>query len=239
MKEIAFFILPLGGVLAVLLCTPLQFLQRACISFSCLQLSVGRRFSLRISSAFFFYSLFRFASTCLRVLRDSRAFDPEGPYGAQAPAGPWGAPAPSAARGLSLDVRRQAQILRHQRNFWITLSAVFIWLFVWILAKLLHWYWREIEAREKQVAELQQRRRAAAARPAALAPAPSPPRPPRETRPGGEVEMTAAERSREASGEGARETPRGEDSAAARAPTSSRQRGSCRQPQAQSQDLVD
>lgn len=60
--------------------------------------------------------------------------------------------------GGSLDVRRQAQVLRYQRNFWITLSAVFIWLFVWWLAKLLRWYWQAIEQREAIVKELKKKR---------------------------------------------------------------------------------
>ncbi|PHJ23235.1 b-cell receptor-associated 31-like protein [Cystoisospora suis] len=169
MKEIAYFILPLGGIFAFLLCLPMQFIQRACISVSCLQLSIGSRLSLRISSTFFFYSLCRFIHTWIRVNQD---YSHAGVGISLDSPDKWtGFPLSSAGRypGAhtspgsvgSLDVRRQAQVLRHQRNFWITLSAVFIWLFVWWLAKLLRWYWQAIEQKEAVVKELKKKRESA------------------------------------------------------------------------------
>ncbi|KYK62857.1 B-cell receptor-associated 31-like protein [Toxoplasma gondii TgCatPRC2] len=145
MKEIAFFLLPLGGILSFLLCLPIQCVQRACISFASLQLSLGR-VSLRLSATCFLYSLLRFVHVCTRVARDA---SPQ-----SAGLGAPGASHPNAGAGLALDVRRQAQVLRHQRNFWITLSAVFVWLFVWWLAKLLRWYWRSLAAKQKEVETL-------------------------------------------------------------------------------------
>ncbi|KYF38827.1 B-cell receptor-associated 31-like protein [Toxoplasma gondii ARI] len=145
MKEIAFFLLPLGGILSFLLCVPIQCVQRACISFASLQLSLGR-VSLRLSATCFLYSLLRFVHVCTRVARDA---SPQ-----SAGLGAPGASHPNAGAGLALDVRRQAQVLRHQRNFWITLSAVFVWLFVWWLAKLLRWYWRSLAAKQKEVETL-------------------------------------------------------------------------------------
>ncbi|KEP61036.1 UNVERIFIED_CONTAM: hypothetical protein HHA_275770 [Hammondia hammondi] len=147
MKEIAFFLLPLGGLLSFLLCLPIQCVQRACISFASLQLSLGR-VSLRLSATCFLYSLLRFVHVCTRVARDASPHS----AGLVTPGlVPPGVSHPHAGAGFALDVRRQAQVLRHQRNFWITLSAVFVWLFVWWLAKLLRWYWRSLEAKQKEV----------------------------------------------------------------------------------------
>ncbi|CBZ50242.1 conserved hypothetical protein [Neospora caninum Liverpool] len=192
MKEIAFFLLPLGGLLAFLLCLPIQWLQRACISFSSLQLSLGRRVSLRLSAIFFLYSLLRFVHTCMRVARDAA------PQALGSPGLPPLGAAHSPATGFSLDVRRQAQVLRHQRNFWITLSAVFVWLFVWWLAKLLGWYWCSLEAKQKEVDTLKEEVRRATE-------APRPARPRSDEPPAGEaleqtksgpeeVELTTVER---------------------------------------------
>ncbi|CDJ35708.1 uncharacterized protein EMH_0100110 [Eimeria mitis] len=82
-------------------------------------------------------------------------------YAATAAAAAAGKPdtlsAAAAAAGLPLKGSSSYQ-LRHERNLWIELFCLVLWLFVWRAAKLMGRHWQRIEALKAEVALLQHER---------------------------------------------------------------------------------
>lgn len=144
MKDFAYFFLPFGGILATLLiCVPTRRVHRACVSLCCLHLQLGfMRVGIAVSICI--YSFIRLCLTAMK-LREV--------YGAIAKPE---AAAAMAAAGLPAGVAAgtkgpSSYQLRHERNLWIELFCLVLWLFVWRCGKLLGRQWQRIEALKAEV----------------------------------------------------------------------------------------
>ncbi|CDJ62897.1 hypothetical protein, conserved [Eimeria necatrix] len=142
MKDFAYFFLPFGGILAALLVfVPTRRVHRACVSLCCLHLQLGP-LHIGIAASVCLYSSIRLVLTAMK-LREV--------YAAAAAARPEAAaaalaglpPAAAAAAGLKGGSSYQ---LRHERNLWIELFCLVLWLFVWRCGKLLGRQWQRIDA---------------------------------------------------------------------------------------------
>ncbi|CDJ41965.1 hypothetical protein, conserved [Eimeria tenella] len=150
MKDFAYFFLPFGGILAALLVfVPTRRVHRACVSLCCLHLQLGP-LHIGIAASVCLYSSIRLFLTAMK-LREVYAAAARPEAAAAALAGL--PPAAAAAAGLKGGSSYQ---LRHERNLWIELFCLVLWLFVWRCGKLLGRQWQRIDALKAELLLLQQ-----------------------------------------------------------------------------------
>ncbi|KAL8275140.1 hypothetical protein Esti_001019 [Eimeria stiedai] len=148
MKDFAYFFLPLGGLLTFLLVlVPTRRTQRLCVSFCCLHVQLGP-LRVGVAASVCLYSLVRFLVTAAKLRQLYAAAAHSDPAAALAAAAA-GLPAAAAARGGNSPYQ-----LRHERNLWIELFCLVVWLFAWRCGKLLGTLWQRIEALQDQVQAL-------------------------------------------------------------------------------------
>lgn len=155
MKDFAYFFLPFGGVLATLLiCVPIRRVHRACVSLCCLHLQLGL-VHVSIAASICTYSFIRLCITIMK-LREvyaamAAAAKPEA-QAAMAAAGITGTAAAGMKGGSSYQ-------LRHERNLWIELFCLVLWLFVWRCGKLLNSQWQCMDAMKEELERVKEEKK--------------------------------------------------------------------------------
>lgn len=145
MKDFAYFFLPFGGILAVLLVfVPTRKVHRACVNLCCLHLQLGP-LRVGVAASICLYSFIRLFFTAMK-LREVYAANAkqEGTAAIAAAAGMQGGINPGAKGSSSYQ-------LRHERNLWIELFCLALWMFVWRGGRLLGYQWQRIDALKTQL----------------------------------------------------------------------------------------
>lgn len=158
MKFEAFVLIPLGVVLLLLLLSGVKWLQKLAVQFGHMSVSFGG-VRLTVNHFGFFWSLLRFLweLVCLADFQEIRA--------ALAPG--------SHPLDAASDDRLKMKQWRTERNWWICLLGVVVWLSVWRSAAIFQWFWEQIASEEGRV-KVAKAGRAGAGQSSAM-PAPSAP----------------------------------------------------------------
>lgn len=151
MKDFAYFFLPFGGILATLLIgVPTRRVHRACVSLCCLHIQLGFvRLGIAVSIC-----VYSFTRLCLTAIKLREVYAAMAKPEAAAMMAAAGMPAGAAAvvKGAS------SYQLRHERNLWIELFCLVLWLFVWRCGKLLGRQWQRIDALKAEIELLKSER---------------------------------------------------------------------------------
>ncbi|XP_026192966.1 uncharacterized protein LOC34617571 [Cyclospora cayetanensis] len=144
MKDFAYCFLPFGGLLAALLIfVPTRRVHRGCVSLCCLHLQLGP-LRIGIAASICLYSLIRLSFTVIKLREVYAAAAKPETAAALAAAGMPGNVG-AVVKGSS------SYQLRHERNLWIELFCLVLWLFVWRCGKLLGKQWQCIDALNAEV----------------------------------------------------------------------------------------
>eukprot|EP00386_Alphamonas_edax_P007815 GDKI01025909.1.p1 GENE.GDKI01025909.1~~GDKI01025909.1.p1 ORF type:complete len:187 (-),score=58.43 GDKI01025909.1:406-966(-) len=154
MKFEAFFLIPLGVVLLVMLMSGIKWVQKLAVQAGHMSMMVGH-VKLTLNHFGFFWTLVRFLwqLVCLADLMEWRAHE-------------------AVVKDAASEDRIKMKQWRTERNWWICLFGVVVWLSVWRCAAIFAWFWEQIANEEGQV---KAKTAAAKAAPTTAMPAPSAP----------------------------------------------------------------